>query len=278
MNNLARSLFYALPTKWRFIVRRLFFLPTDTFEYIIGKRRPPYPPKGLIFTGSGDFKKQGVNLLAEFIKYGSLKRTDTILDIGSGIGRLAIPLTHFLDKNGRYEGFDIVEKGVLWCQQHITNKHPNFRFKYIPLLNDLYTQHEQKAEVFTFPYPDNTFDKVILLSVFTHMTPIEVNNYMKEINRVLKNGGLCYATFFVMNEESNRLMKAPFIFSHEYEQHYLMNQEVQGANVAYKEAFLMDNLIKDNGLRLKTIHYGWWCGRKKSTCVQFQDVIIFEKV
>lgn len=277
MNNLARSLFYALPTKWRFIVRRLLFLPIDTFEYIIGKRRPPYPPKGLIFTGSGDFKKQGDNLLAEFIKYGKLKPTDTILDIGSGIGRLAIPLTSFLAKNGRYEGFDIVERGVRWCQKHITNKHPNFNFKYVPLLNDLYTEHEQKAEAFTFPYPDNTFDKVVLLSVFTHMTPTEVDNYMKEIHRVLKKGGLCYATFFVMNEESKKLMKAPFTFPHEYEQHYLMSQEVQGANVAYKEAFLRNHLIEKNGLQLQAIHTGWWCGRKKSACVQFQDVVVFGK-
>ena len=191
------------------------------------------------------------------------------------MGRLAIPMTNFLKKTGRYEGFDIVERGVQWCQKNIATKHSNFNFKYVPLLNDLYTQHEQQAATFTFPYSNNTFDKVVLLSVFTHMTPPEVANYMQEIKRVLKKGGLCYATFFIINEEAKTKMKAPFVFAHEYEYHYLMNQQVQAANVAYKEPFLKKVFLKENELTLEHIHYGWWCGREKATCVQFQDVVIF---
>lgn len=274
MKNLLRTIFYALPANLRFLTRRIFYFPLDTYEYLTNKRRPPFPPKGLIFTGSGDFKAQGEKLLKDFIQYGQLNSSDKVLDIGSGIGRLAIPLTTYLDENGGYEGFDVVEYGVKWCQKYISNKYPKFNFKYIPLHNDLYTKQGESANTFKFPYVDNTFDKVILLSVFTHMLPKEVENYISEIKRVMKKGGLCYATFFIMNEEAQHLMKDHFKFAYEYEHHFLMNKNVQSANVAYKEDFLK-KLINDKELNIDNIYYGWWCGRNKTESVQFQDVIVF---
>ncbi|MEM1122006.1 MAG: class I SAM-dependent methyltransferase [Bacteroidota bacterium] len=277
MRNFLRKLFYALPTNLRFFARRLFYLPVDTYEYLTHQRRPPYPPKGLIYTGSGDFKDQGEKLLQDFIQYGQLRPSDKVLDIGSGIGRLAIPLAKYLDQKGSYEGFDVIEYGVQWCQKYITSEYPNFNFTHIPLHNDLYTKEGQNATTFQFPYPKATFDKAILLSVFTHMLPAEVANYIAEIKRVLKKGGLCYATFFIINEESQRMMADQFTFPFEYDHHFLMDQKVQSANVAYKEFYLKE-LFKSEGLSIVNIHYGWWCGRDKAHCVQFQDVIIIEQV
>jgi ubiquinone/menaquinone biosynthesis C-methylase UbiE len=109
-----------------------------------------------------------------------------VLDIGSGIGRVAIPLTEYLSEEGRYEGFDVVEKGVQWCQTHITRQFPNFQFQYIPLNNDLYRSDGQDATQFSFPYPDDQFDLIVVNSVFTHMLPEEVDNYLGEIRRVLE--------------------------------------------------------------------------------------------
>lgn len=275
--NKLRSLYYALPTQWRFRVRRLFYWPIDQFEYLTHRRRPPYPPKGLIFTGAGDFKAQGQKLLQEFIDYGHLKPTDRVLDIGSGMGRLAIPMTQYLTEQGSYDGFDVVKLGVDWCTKHIHSAYPNFRFTYVPLYNDLYTAHAQKAENFRFPYPDNHFDKVVLLSVFTHMLPEETGHYISEIGRVLKPGGLCYATFFVMNEESMQMMHSGFQFSHEFNNYFLMSKKVKAANVAYKAPFLFQELIEDNQLKVLDFLPGWWCGRKEEDCVQFQDVVIFGK-
>ena len=54
-------------------------------------------------------------MLKQFIDLGGLKPEHRVLDIGSGIGRVAIPLTEYLNEKGSYEGFDVVELGVNWC-------------------------------------------------------------------------------------------------------------------------------------------------------------------
>ena len=274
-----RQIYYALPPNLRFLARRLYYGPVDLYERLMGKRDQLTPPKGLIFTGSGDFKAQGEKMLGYFKTFGGLRPYHRVLDIGSGIGRMAVPLTTFLNENGTYNGFDVVERGVAWCKKKITSKFPNFQFQYIPLDNDLYKSGGSSAANFKFPYPDQSFDFVILTSVFTHMLPDEVANYLKEISRVLAPGGTCFATFFVWNEESATLSAAnpAFQFPHDYGHYRLMDENVKSANVAYEETYLQQNLIADAQLKLKAAYYGYWCGRPKLDTKDFQDILILEK-
>jgi len=109
------------------------------------------------------------------------------------------------------------------------------------------------------------------------MLPAEVANYIAEIKRVLKKGGRCYATFFIMNEASQRMMTDQFNFSYEYNDHFLMDQKVQSANVAYRESYLIA-LFQREGFKISAIYYGWWCGREKAHCVQFQDIMIIQRI
>ena len=84
------------------------------------------PMKGDIFIGSGDFKEQGIRQLDHLIEYCHLHPDHRVLDVGCGIGRTAIALTDYLSSSGSYEGFDIVPKGIDWCQKHIAAKYPTF--------------------------------------------------------------------------------------------------------------------------------------------------------
>ncbi len=192
-----RKIYYFLSPKLRLKVRRIFYLPIDTFNSIRSNKKELLPPKGMIFTGSGDFTKQGEMFLKYFIDLGNLKPNHSVLDIGSGIGRMAIPLTKYLSEKGKYEGFDIVEKGVKWCKRKITPEFPNFNFNYLNLKNSLYNlSTDKEASLLKFPYNDNYFDFIFLTSVFTHMLPADVENYLREINRVLKkSGNLLYHIF-----------------------------------------------------------------------------------
>src|SRR5437016_12122831 len=65
-----------------------------------------------------------------------LRPEHRILDIGSGIGNLAISLIGYLI--GGYDGIEIHPEAVAWCQRAITRKHPHFRFHHANLASDAY--------------------------------------------------------------------------------------------------------------------------------------------
>jgi cyclopropane fatty-acyl-phospholipid synthase-like methyltransferase len=66
---------------------------------------------------------------------------------------------------------------------------------------------KHNAETYQFSYDDRSFDLILLKSVFTHMRPAEVDNYLREVSRLLKNDGRCLATFFLLNEEQVKLAR-----------------------------------------------------------------------
>ncbi|MBK7870927.1 MAG: class I SAM-dependent methyltransferase [Saprospiraceae bacterium] len=274
-----RTIFYKLPPQLRFLARRIFYLPLDIWESLSGKRDPLTPPRGLIYTGSGDFQAQGEKMLRFFIEKGGLQPDHKVLDVGSGIGRMAAPLTRYLNKNAHYEGFDVIKLGVRWCQKNISTRFPNFHFNYIPINNDLYRADGQDATQFRFPYNDESFDFTIVISVFTHLLPSQAENYLQEISRTLKPDGTCIATFFLLNEESTPLMPTnpAFAFPFNYGHYRLMDEQVKSANVAFEENYLQTQ-ITNSGLIIAQTYYGYWCGRDKAACEDFQDVIILKKI
>ncbi len=269
-----RKLFYAIPPAWRFAVRRLYYLPLDTWQTLTKQRDELTPPKGLIYTGGGDFRRQGEQALEHFREFCSLQPESHVLDVGSGIGRMAIPLTRFLDKTGSYEGFDVIEKGVNWCRENITSRFPNFRFQYISLDNDLYRTDGGSAAQFQFPYDANRFDLAIVNSVFTHMVPEEVDNYLREIYRTLKPEGVCYATFFLFDEKTT--WPEGFEFPYTYGNYRLMDDEVKSANVAFDEKYLRE-LAERQGFTIRHLFHGSWRGIPRESCKEFQDIVILEK-
>src|SRR5437870_5090469 len=86
----------------------------DLRLWLTGKVDPELPPLRMRFVGMGDFRAIGDEMLDLFVRVGGLRRTDRVLDIGSGIGRVAIPLTRYLDLSATYDGFDIVKRGIDW--------------------------------------------------------------------------------------------------------------------------------------------------------------------
>ncbi len=275
-----RKIYYGLPLPARSFVRRVFYLPHDTVQYIFKSKDEIRPPKGIIFVGSGDFVEKGKVFLEYFKELGHLKPEHHVLDVGCGIGRMAIPMTKFLNESGSYKGFDIVKKGINWCKKNISKRYPNFEFQHLDIFNPLYnTKGKLESTEFKFPYKDESFDFVFLTSVFTHMLPEDVEHYMSEISRVLKQGGHCFITYFVLDDISRdniKTYKSEMAFPH-YRGHYrLMDQKVNTANVAFNLKYL-DALYKDNGLSLEGgVFPGWWSGRERLH--DFQDIVVGVKL
>lgn len=276
MNPLLRKTFYSLPIPLRYFIRRVIYLPQDLFS----KSNSMVPPKGLIFTGSGDYAKIGQQFFSHFQKYCDFDKDSAVLDIGCGIGRMAVPFTNYLSPKGRYEGFDIVKVGIDWCTKNISSRFPNFTFKLIPLKNDLYRlDTDEKAAELQFPYESNSFDLVFLTSVFTHMMPEDIENYISEIQRVLVKEKKCFATFFIIDEDvktsSNSIGSKNF--PHNFGNYYLMDKSVKEANVAFKKTYIED-LLKKNNLELTHFIKGNWSGIENPELNEHQDIVIFKKL
>lgn len=237
------------------------------------------PPKSLSFVGKGDFVTIGREFRRHFIDLAGLRPEHRVLDVGCGIGRMAIPLTEYLSPVGGYWGFDIVVKGIDWCQERITPKFPNFHFRHSDVYNKHYNPDGRvRACDYRFPYEDAFFDFVFLTSVFTHMLPADLEHYLREIARVLKPGGKCLITFLLMNEESRALIqakKSDFEFVHEMDGYFTTRPDDPEAAIAYDEEIALQ-FFERCGLTVEPpLRYGSWCGRKKY--LSYQDIVVAGK-
>ena len=112
-----------------------------------------------------------------------IRPDDDVLDIGCGVGRTARYLCDLLGPDTHYEGFDIMEDGIRWCQENITPAFPNFRFQWMPVSHSHYSPDSSlpRATELEFPYPNRSFDFAFAHSVFTHLLPDVTQHYLDEV-------------------------------------------------------------------------------------------------
>ncbi len=269
VQSLLRKVYYRFP-----LIRKVYYFPSDLCRLITGKRERLMPPKSKVFVGDGDFEQVSEEFFNYFIKYINLKPNEKVLEVGSGIGRMAIPLTQYLNKDGRYEGLEIVKEGVAWCCKNIAREFKNFNFHLIDVYNNLYNvKGKYKASEYKFPFKDNTFDFIFLTSVFTHMVIKDIKNYLSEISRTLKRNGKVLITFFLLNQESLKYIdsgKSKFNFR--FENSRVIDANIPEASIAHDETVIRE-LFKDNKIQIREpILYGSWCKREHYT--SYQDIII----
>ena len=134
---------------------------------------------------------------------GRLGRDGAVLDVGCGIGGVAEELARYLDDEARYEGFDVAPQAIEFAREIVAPSHRGFRFEVADVFNSKYNpEGRYQPDEYRFPFDDDTFDLTILRSVFTHMLPPEVDNYLGEVARTLKPGGRCLITYMLVDEDS----------------------------------------------------------------------------
>jgi SAM-dependent methyltransferase len=209
---------------------------------------------------------------AEALTHG-LKPGDRVLDIGSGIGNLALALAA-MPHDGSYDGLEIHPEAVAWCQTAITSRHPHLRFHHADIFSSAYNPRGRlSASHYRFPFGDRQFDFVYLASVFTHMLPADVAHYLAEIARVLAAGGTCAASFFLLNEDRRPDIEAgrsfmTFPCADDSGHARLHDPRRPEAAVAIEETFVLEGFARA-GMRVDRIRRGdWWNGRADD-----QDVI-----
>ncbi len=270
-----RTLLRRLPAPIRSGIRRTHDFLAGAFETVRG-RAELEPPGANRVVGRGDFKAVGQAFVHYFVELGRLRADDKMLDVGCGIGRMAIPLVGVLSPNGEYWGFDVVRSSIEWCEKHVASRHPNFHFLWSDVRNETYNPRGRwRANEYVFPFDAARFDFVCAVSLFTHLLAPAFERYVAEIARVTKPGGRCLATFFLMNEESHRLTRAgqsDLHFVHELDRVWVEDTRCPENATAYEEGFVR-TLFQEQGLRIEEpVHYGAWCGRPSFT--SHQDIIV----
>jgi len=216
----------------------------------------------------------GEQLVGVFKLHAGLKPTEDILDVGCGIGRVAIPLTQYVT-SGSYNGFDIIKHGIEWCQTKITASYPRFRFFHANIYNKYYNPGGNiRASEYVFPFADRSFDFVFLTSVFTHMLPRDLEHYVAEISRVLRPGGRCLFTAFIISPEALEHLRTNASirkFEAQPENYWTDNPANPEAAIGYTDTYLKD-VTDASSLRLaKIVPGGWWSNPYA------QDIIVVEK-
>lgn len=261
------------------LAKSFAFTAIDTVDVVLNRRPDMVPPRRLQVGGYHDFERIGQEFMNYFVDLGCLEPDHAVLDIGCGVGRMAVPLTRFLSIEGSYVGFDILRPQVEWCQKKITATHPNFSFFCIDLKNNHYKPGgAHDPSVFEFPFEDRSFDFVFATSVFTHLQAEECRNYLQEIDRVLRPGRRALLTFFLLNEESRQGMQrgeSHYDFRHRVADAFVVSRTDHGMAVAYEEKYLREVISRTSLRIVDDLHYGSWGGRRDY--LSFQDIIIVEE-
>ncbi|MEH2256941.1 methyltransferase domain-containing protein [Nostoc sp.] len=233
--------------------------------------------------GGKQFSDIGHRWVETFKLFADLKQDENVLDVGCGPGRMALALARYLNAKGRYEGFDIKPDDIAWCQQEIEPRWSQSRFQLVNIKNDHYNPIGKiYADEFKFPYKDCTFDFVFLTSVFTHLLPKDLSNYLQEVVRVLKPGGRCLITYFLINEavsESIKAGNARFDFPNSPQTHcYIQKPDDPEDTVGYDEEFIR-NQYSQMGFKIQEpIYFGSWSGIQTASKPRHgQDVVVAVK-
>lgn len=252
----------------------------DAVDRATGRSDPLIPPTRLMFDGPRGvraYRDNGREFLAHFRSLGGLRRHEDVLDVGSGIGRKALPLTTFLAPEAHYEGFDINPVGVEWCRRTITPRFPNFRFQLADVRNAHYNpEGRAEASEYVFPFDDSSFDFAFLGSVFTHLVPEDLENYVGQVARVLRPGGRMLATFFLLDDVTDRLTRegrAFYDFAVERPGHRVVSAADPEYAVAYRTEDMFE-IVRRHGLEVsdETVYLGSWSGRPYG--LSFQDIVV----
>jgi len=232
----------------------------------------PIPPETLRL-GMGPFEdptlflESGRDTLALAQRMIGLDGTHRVLDLGCGCGRLAIPMTTFLS-TGRYAGLDIDAACIHWCVENIQAGDPRFSFVTLDVHSSAYNPGgRSSAETVTLPYEAQAFDRVIVSSVFTHMTERGIARYLSELQRVIGEHGLVLASLFLMDDAAQLAIRRRTTSLNFHarlgDNSWTLRRTAPLEGVALGPRWFHET-AQDRGLVVKEVEYGSWRARRGS--------------
>lgn len=101
----------------------------------------------------------------------------SVLDWGCGPARIIRHLPKLMGDTCSFYGTDYNNKSITWCQDNL----PGIDF----------STNELKPPL---KYEENSFDMIYGISIFTHLSSQAHKEWLKELHRVLRKGGILFLT------------------------------------------------------------------------------------
>jgi SAM-dependent methyltransferase len=214
---------------------------------------------------------------------GGVQPHASILDIGCSSGHFADEFRAYLLPEASFVGMDVRPSLIESARKRFAklgDDHSNFQFLVADVFNTRYNPTAAKsASDYQFPFEDDRFDFVYGLSLFTHMLPNEVGNYLSEARRVMKPGGRCFFTYLLLNEHSEAAIRSGYpgadVMRFDYGDYRTRSEEVPEAGIAIKETVVRALYGAADLKILEPIHYGSWSDRPDP--ITRQDIIVAER-
>lgn len=218
--------------------------------------------------------------------HGHIATHSNVLEIGCGVGRIAFPLRYVLT-DGSYDGFDIRLEPVEFLQRNFTPKYPNFRFHYADLHNTYYNDAgKQVVGEYRAPVADASIDIVYAASIFTHMLPANTLHYVKEAGRVLRPGGRCVFSFFLLGNyrpgqpRPGSFASSAFDFAHhldEFGEDFALVEPTDPERMTAYRLSLIERFAQAAGLEIRGEPLpGMWSGSFMAP-LSTQDIVVLGK-
>lgn len=226
--------------------------------------------------GGATFAERGAHFVELLRTHADLRKDARVLEIGCGCGRIAIALARYLE-GGTYTGVDIDPIVIKACEDNAAFDSRPFTFKLLSVQNDEYNRTgSDRAESFRFPYADSSFDTIFLVSVFTHMLPDAVANYVQEIGRLLVPGGRCVFTAFLMDFGTSGPRRD---FAFDRGSYRTIHATLPEKAVGYQSAFFDEAFARAGARAVRSPRLGSWRGGESvRPTIDFpQDVLVYER-
>jgi len=226
------------------------------------------------FKSSQHFFDSSFQNFKELLHYTHLDPNYRVLDYGCGLGRIAIPMSAFLDpEKGSYCGVD-TNAECIKRNQRAFSRYSNFRFEHTNIYSKMYNRNGGSIEELLKLDLGQPFDLAFLFSVFTHVLSNDCDFLLSFLRSKLKPQGEFFSSWFLINDETQKGIDQGISgreFKYQHGDARIENQEVPEGAVAYYEEDVLRRFEKA-GYSDVCIHYGMWRGGIDSWV--YQDIIV----
>ncbi len=235
----------------------------DGLDVVLRRKDPLIPPRRLRYVGEGDYAEVGDTWLGLLRSLALVRPDERVLDVGCGAGVLARPLNRHLGPGASYSGIDEDPSAVTWCAMAYKDR-PDFTFALVEGLMD---------DDFELPFPDETFDVVVMHEHLPRLGPDAVGARLREARRVLIPEGRLFATAYMLDESARAAIAdgtAAIAFAADGTAPADDDDDGESLNAVDEEWFL--DRVADAGFKTAGIRHGSWTPREGAKA--FPDIVV----